>query len=103
MKYLREATLPLYILHHVLVVVFGWYIVQLPLGILAKFCFLTTLTLMTTIAIYHFLLRRLSVLRFLFGMRPLQPAAIPEMVIPIDPRIGGIPGQASKLQEPVQQ
>ncbi len=69
-KYLREATLPLYILHNVVVVVFGWYIVQLPLGILAKFCFLTALTLVTTIAIYHFLLRRLPVFRFLLGMRP---------------------------------
>ncbi|HAA01789.1 MAG TPA: hypothetical protein DCE18_00285 [Syntrophobacteraceae bacterium] len=101
-KYLREATLPLYILHNVFVVVLGWYIVHLPLGILAKFCLLTTMTLVTTIAIYHFVLRRLPVLRFLFGMRPFQPATIPKTVEPS----GGLPtatesSQPANLRQPI--
>lgn len=81
LKYLREATLPLYILHHVLVVVLGWYVIQLPLGIAAKFCLLIPLILLATIAVYHFLIRRLPVFRFLFGMRPMVSGTTSETML----------------------
>ena len=70
LHYLSEAAFPVYILHQAAIVVPGYFVVRLPLGVAAKFAMLLTVSICLTFAIYHFVVRRLGIARFLFGMRP---------------------------------
>lgn len=70
--YLRDASMPVYLLHHPAVLVLGWYVVHLDMGVGAKIAVLLPLTVLTTFAVYEGLVRRLPFLRFLFGMPPLR-------------------------------
>jgi uncharacterized protein (DUF2147 family) len=70
LAYLTESALPVYILHQLALVGIGYWLVQLPLGIAPKFIALVVLSLMVTLAVYHWLVRPLPILRFAFGMRP---------------------------------
>jgi len=70
LHYLSEAAFPVYILHQAAIVVPGYFIVRLPLGIAAKFVLLVAASVIVTFAIYHFVVRELPLSRFLFGMRP---------------------------------
>src|SRR5581483_3015906 len=70
LDYLVESALPVYILHQAGIVVPGYFIVQLPLGIAAKFFLLLAVAVASTMAVYHFVVRPFGPTRFLFGMRP---------------------------------
>jgi uncharacterized protein (DUF2147 family)/peptidoglycan/LPS O-acetylase OafA/YrhL len=74
LHYLSEAAFPVYILHQAAIVVPGYLIVRLPLGIAAKFVLLLVVSVLLTFAIYHFVVRELPVARVLFGMRPKRYA-----------------------------
>jgi glucan biosynthesis protein C len=78
--YANEATLPVYMLHHLVVVVIGFYVVRLPLGLWVKYAAITLASLAVTLGIYQGLIRRVVVLRFLFGMRtgPIRTGHRPE-------------------------
>ena len=76
LHYLSEAAFPVYILHQAAIVVPGYFIVQLPLGIAAKFVLLVGVSVAVTFAIYHFVVRERPLARFLFGMRP-KACALP--------------------------
>ncbi|MGA3118232.1 MAG: acyltransferase family protein [Syntrophobacteraceae bacterium] len=76
-KYLREASLPIYLLHHTVVLVLGWYVVHLDAGIAVKIAILLPLSVLITFSVYEGLIRRLPVLRFLFGMHPLRTGRRP--------------------------
>lgn len=68
---LSEAVLPFYILHHTVMYIVGYYVIQWNLGVGWKWITITAVSLAITLAIYEFLVRRVGVLRFLFGMKPL--------------------------------
>jgi len=68
--YLVESALPVYILHQLAIVVLGYWVVGLPLGIAPKFTLLVVLSLAATLAVYHWVIRPLVPLRLAFGMRP---------------------------------
>ena len=72
LSYANEAVLPIYILHQTVLFAIGFYVVQLDLGILAKFLMLSTTAMVTTLAAYEGCVRRVNVLRLLFGMRGRQ-------------------------------
>jgi hypothetical protein len=72
LKYATEAALPFYILHQTVIVVIGFYVIQLSLGLLAKYFLITTGSLILTVAIYDLFVRRSNITRFLFGMRLLK-------------------------------
>lgn len=69
LEYGSEAVLPFYILHQTIIVVFGYYVVQWSLGTAPKFFIVVGLSFITIMVIYDLLVRRINVLRFLFGMR----------------------------------
>lgn len=77
LRYLAEAALPIYILHQAAIVLPGWWLVDLPLGIAAKFVLLCVVAFSLTLATYHYVVRPLQPLRVLFGMRPLACAMPP--------------------------
>jgi glucan biosynthesis protein C len=76
LHYLSEAAFPVYILHQAAIVVPGYFILRLPLGIAAKFVLLVGVSVLVTFAIYHLIVRELPLARFLFGMRP-KACALP--------------------------
>jgi hypothetical protein len=68
--YLVESALPVYVLHQAGIVLPGFWIVKLPLGIEAKFALLLGASFALTMGVYHFVVRPFGLARFLTGMRP---------------------------------
>jgi uncharacterized protein (DUF2147 family)/surface polysaccharide O-acyltransferase-like enzyme len=71
LSYLSESAFPVYVLHQAAIVVPGYYLVTLPLGIATKFVLLVGGSLALTLATYQWLVRPFNVPRFLLGMKPL--------------------------------
>jgi glucan biosynthesis protein C len=69
LKYAREAVLPFYILHQTIIVVIGFYIADWQTSVMLKYLTLSTLSFTVIIAVYDLLIKRVNVLRFLFGMK----------------------------------
>ncbi len=68
--YAAEAALPFYILHQTVILLIGYNVVKFGWGVPAKFLLIVVSAFIGTIAIYDTLVKRISILRFLFGMRP---------------------------------
>ena len=68
--YLSESAFPVYVLHQAAIVLPGYWIIRLPLGIVAKFVLLLLASVALTLATYQWLVRPFAVPRFLLGMRP---------------------------------
>jgi len=69
LKYGNEAVLPFYILHQTVILAIGYYIVQLDMAMSAKFLIIAATSFLTIVAFYEVLIRRVNLLRFLFGMK----------------------------------
>jgi len=68
-KYANEAVLPFYILHQTIIIVIGFFVIQWSMGIAVKYFIITVTSFVAIMAIYELLIRRINILRFLFGMR----------------------------------
>jgi glucans biosynthesis protein C len=79
-SYLRESALPVYVLHQAVIVVLAYWLVHLPLPLLARWAILMVAGLATTLAIYHELVRPIPVMRAAFGLRARQSRAEPAAV-----------------------
>jgi hypothetical protein len=79
-SYLRESALPVYVLHQAVIVVLAYWLVHLPLPLLARWAILMVAGLATTLAIYHALVRPIPVMRAAFGLRARQSRAEPAAV-----------------------
>ena len=72
-SYLRESSLPVYLLHPIPVVLLGFFLIgPVRADITVKFLALLTLSVFSTMAVYHIVIRRIPVLRWVFGMKPEQ-------------------------------
>ncbi len=71
LKYANEAVMPFYIFHQTIIIIIGFFVVQWGIGIAAKFVVIVILSFITIMAIYELLVRRINILRFLFGMKPV--------------------------------
>lgn len=69
LAYLAETSYPLYILHQTVIVVAAFYLVQLPGPWAVQWVALLAVTVIVTFGLYE-VVRRIGMLRFLFGMRP---------------------------------
>ena len=69
LPYLRESSLPVYILHSPAIVLVGYWVIQLDAGIPEKFALTLAGSVGLAMAVYHFAVRRFDPLRVLFGMR----------------------------------
>jgi hypothetical protein len=74
LDYANEGIYPFYILHQTVIVIVGFYVVQVEESILAKFLFTSTVSLLGTVALYEFCVRPYRLTRFLFGMKPPRRA-----------------------------
>ncbi|MBI5417664.1 acyltransferase family protein [Candidatus Poribacteria bacterium] len=69
LKYANEAVLPFYILHQTVIVVIGYFIRNWNWAIFPKYLFLVTTSFIIIITLYEFAIKRVSILRYLFGMK----------------------------------
>lgn len=69
LKYANEAVYPFYILHQSVMMIFGYYIIRLNLGILEKFILVVIVTFGGSLFIYEIFIRRFNVMRVLFGLK----------------------------------
>lgn len=75
LKYANEAVLPFYILHQTVIVCLAYLVVQWAIPDLLKFLIILSGSFLITISLYEFVVRRFTVLRFLFGMKPLRKSS----------------------------
>jgi len=81
LKYANEAVLPFYILHQTIILTVGYYVLRLDTSLWIEYLIITTMSFLVIMALYELLIRRISILRLLFGMkmRPRsQPARVTE-------------------------
>ena len=70
LAYSNRAIYPFYIIHQTIIVIVGYYVVTLvDEGILAKYLFISTISLILSLAFYEFLVKPFRIMRFLFGMK----------------------------------
>ncbi|MDP4145228.1 MAG: acyltransferase family protein [Bacillota bacterium] len=72
LSYINEAGLPLYIIHQTILVYIGFYIVRLPMGVYTKFIIITILTLLISAAFYKYIINKVPIIRFLFGLKAIK-------------------------------
>ena len=78
LSYANEAVLPFYILHQPVILIIGYFIIPLPLPILAKYLIIAPLAFGITMGLYEFGVRRVNPVRRVFGLKarkPVLPAA----------------------------
>ncbi len=68
LAYSNEAVLPFYLLHQTVILIVGWFIVALEIGVMAKFLLIAVISFPLTLALYEGAVRHIGVMRFLFGM-----------------------------------
>lgn len=69
LHYANEAVLPFYILHQTVIVVIGFFIADWRWAVLPKYLFLMTTSFLIIMILYEFVVRRVTYLRFAFGMK----------------------------------
>jgi glucan biosynthesis protein C len=68
--YSNEAVLPFYILHQTIILIVGWFVLPWDIGNLAKFLIIAVVSFILILLLYEVFVRRISFMRFLFGMTP---------------------------------
>jgi glucan biosynthesis protein C len=76
-QYAQESVLPVYVIHHPLVLLVASFVVTWNLGVWPKFLVILITVAVLTLGVYEFGVRRWSVTRLVFGLYPL-PAALPK-------------------------
>ena len=69
LKYANEAVLPFYIMHQTIIVIIGYFIRDWQLAVFPKYLFLAGTSFVIIMALYEFIVRRVNLLRYLFGMK----------------------------------
>jgi glucan biosynthesis protein C len=72
LAYASEAVLPFYILHQTVIIVVGYYVVQWELNPALKYLVIALISFSLIITMYDLLIKRINILRFLFGMRTIH-------------------------------
>jgi hypothetical protein len=70
LKYANEAVLPFYVMHQTVLLAVGYFIVRLGLPDPVKFLLIISISFAILMSLYEFAIRRVDILRILFGMKP---------------------------------
>ena len=70
LRYLTEASYPIYILHFLILALIAYYIAGLGWPVELKYLTILSLAVAATVLAYDLLVKRTNVTRFLFGMKP---------------------------------
>lgn len=85
LRYANEMVMPFYILHQTITLVLGYYILPLQMGLWAKFALSTFGTYLIALALVE-MIRRVTFLRPLFGLKPLGKARDKDFAQPLPTR-----------------
>lgn len=80
LKYANEAALPFYILHQTVIVTLSYSVVRWPIPDLLKFLIVLLASFAIVMVIYEYLVRRVNLLRFLFGMKLISRRPAPPVL-----------------------
>lgn len=69
LKYANTAVLPFYILHQTVIVLVGYYVVQMNASMPLKYILIAIISFITILTIYESTIKRFSPIRSLFGMK----------------------------------
>jgi len=72
LKRINEAIYPFYILHQTVIVIFGYYIIQLDSNIAVKMILLLISSFSAILLLYRFLVYPFKITRALFGMKNIN-------------------------------
>ena len=64
--------LPFYILHQTVILTVGFYVLRLDTSLWVEYLLIAASSFIVIMAMYELLIRRINLLRFLFGMKPLR-------------------------------
>lgn len=67
--YGNKALLPFYILHHSIILLIGSHVIQWDNNITSKFLVISSISFAIIMVLYELLIKRITLLRFLFGMK----------------------------------
>jgi peptidoglycan/LPS O-acetylase OafA/YrhL len=76
LAYANEAVLPFYVLHQTVLLTVGYVVVRWQIPDLLKWAVIVTGSLSVCLVLYEFLIRRNTMLRFLFGMKPMPKTSV---------------------------
>ncbi len=77
LRYANEAVLPFYILHQTIILTVGFYVLRLDTSLWLEYLIIATISFVIIMALYEFLVRRVNLLRFLFGLKwPPRPRVL---------------------------
>lgn len=74
LRYARDASYPIYILHQTVIVAIGYYVIQTSWQPWVKYWAVLLATLISCGALYELVVRRFGVTRLIFGMKPRRAA-----------------------------
>jgi glucan biosynthesis protein C len=84
LRYAREASYPVYILHQTVIVVIAFVVVGWDTGVAVKYIAILLAAAVGTLLVYEFLVRRVTPVRVLFGLKPRTNAALAHETAPVD-------------------
>ena len=71
--YGRETILPFYLLHHPVIIIIAFYVVQWNVGITLKYLVVFLGSLLVTLGLIELVIKRIGALRGFFGMKTQRP------------------------------
>ena len=77
LKYLGEAAMPFYLLHHPVIVFIAFYVTHIPISPWAQLITIGVSAFLITGSLYHLFIRRWNPLRAAMGMSRLKPGTLP--------------------------
>jgi glucans biosynthesis protein C len=72
--YANQAVLPFYILHQTVLLAVGYYVMRWGLPDMLEWATILVISFVLIMGLYEFPVRRINLLRFLFGMKPAAKA-----------------------------
>lgn len=78
LRWARDASYPVYILHQTVIIVIAYFVIRQPWTPWTKYWLVLSTTVVVCVAMYA-AIRRVALLRFLFGMKPERKPPAPAM------------------------
>ncbi|MEW8970599.1 MAG: acyltransferase family protein [Mesobacillus sp.] len=73
LKYTSQASMPFYVLHQPVIIILGFFIYNLGWPVPVKLIFLISAAFLIIMGLYELIIRRVNILRVLFGLKASQP------------------------------
>ena len=81
LSYCNTAVYPFYILHQTITIILGYYLLHSTLGFWPKFLIMSIGTFLFSWVAYEFVIRRVSWLRPLFGLKPINKPVRQQLIL----------------------